>query len=232
MATIKVYLYCVKAGEKLVRYSKELFEKELDFGDEQDYEGCCNELGLDPNKHYHVGKGFGEKNRLLVSGDEGYYMLFDKPLNGTICFECEIEKAEKIVVAPFPFANGDYQYASKTLTPDALEVRSCLSVKELNDYDPRHALYLKNVKAIKPFPITGVARRDPTHLNLAEGIASGMFRAPQNMCWARAWNDEERKWERVLVLSLRPKNLCNIANGLKDIETRRVVVKEIKEMEK
>ena len=40
------------------------------------------------------------------------------------------------------------------------------------------------------------------------------------------------KWERVLVLSLRPKNLCNIANGLKDIETRRKVVKEIKEMEK
>mgnify|MGYP003512253136 FL=1 len=40
------------------------------------------------------------------------------------------------------------------------------------------------------------------------------------------------EWERVLVLSLRPKNLCNIANGLKDIETRRKVVKEIKEMEK
>jgi hypothetical protein len=42
----------------------------------------------------------------------------------------------------------------------------------------------------------------------------------------------ERKWERVLVLSLRPKNLCNIANGLKDIETRRQVVNEIKGMEK
>jgi hypothetical protein len=153
-------------------------------------------------------------------------------LNGSVCFECEIEKAEKIVVAPFPFANGDYQYASKTLTPDALEVRSCLSVKELNDYDPRHALYLKNVKAIKPFPITGVARRDPTGLNIAEGLASGMHRAPQNMCWAWRWNDEERKWERVLVLSIQSKNLANIANGLKDIETRRQVVNEIKEMEK
>ena len=222
MATIKAYLYCVKAGEELVRYSKELFEKELDFGDEQDYEGCCNELGLDPNKHYHVGKGFGEKNRLLVTGDEGYYMIFDKPLNGTICFECEIEKAEKIVVAPFPFANGDYQYASKTLTPDALEVRSCLSVKELNDYDPRHALYLTNVKEIKPFKITKLWKYKahpfgPYHLS----------RAPQNMCWAWRWND--KGLERVLVLSLRPRHLCNIANGLKDIETRRQVFNEIKE---
>ena len=175
------------------------------------------------------GTFFGSNNPYELAGAREKLSVH---LNGTICFECEIEKAEKIVIAPFPFANGDYQYASKTLTPDALEARSCLSVRELNDYDPRHALYLKNVKAIKPFPITGVARRDPTHLNLAEGIASGMFRAPQNMCWAWAWNDEERKWERVLVLSLRPKNLCNIANGLKDIETRRVVVKEIKEMEK
>jgi hypothetical protein len=171
---------------------------------------------------------------------KGEYVLADKRdvlpnahvLNGTVCFECEIEKAEKIVIAPFPFANGDYQYATKTLTPDALEARSCLSVKELNDYDPRHALYLKNVKAIKPFPITGMARRDPTGLNIAQGLASGMLRAPQNMCWAWKWDDKNRKWERVLVLSLRPRHLCNIANGLKDIETRRQVVNEIKEMEK
>ena len=100
----------------------------------------------------------------------------------------------------------------------------------MNDYDPRHALYLKNVKAIKPFPITGVARRDPTGLNIAEGIASGMFRAPQNMGYA--WLYEDGKWVRYLLLSIRPENICNIANGLKDIETRRQVVNEIKEMEK
>ena len=226
---IKALLSCTNAGEKLVRYSKELFEKKLDDTDEETYEMCCNELGLDPNKHYHVGKGFGEKNRLLVTGDEGYYMIFDKPLNGTVCFECEIEKAEKTSVSPFPFANGDYQYGTKTLTPDALEARSCLSVKELNDYDPRHALYLTNVKAITPMPVTALGRRDPTHLNLAEGIASGMFRAPQNMCWA--WLYEDGKWVRYLLLSIRPENVCNIANGLKDIETRRQVVNEIKEME-
>jgi len=56
------------------------------------------------------------------------------------------------------------------------------------------------------------------------------IKASQNMRWAWRWND--KGWERVLVLSLRPKNLCNIANGLKDIETRRQVVNEIKETEK
>ena len=195
MATIKAYLYCTNAKPYLTKVV---------------------ELG----RYYAVGK---KDMKTLGYKTEGE--LKEASLNGTVCFECEIEKAEKIVIAPFPFANGDYQYASKTLTPDALEVRSCLSVKELNDYDPRHALYLKNVKEIKPFKITKLWKYKahpfgPYHLS----------RAPQNMCWAWRWNDNGL--ERVLVLSLRPKNLCNIANGLKDIETRRKVVKEIKEMEK
>lgn len=152
----------------------------------------------------------------------------DISLNGTVCFECEIEKAEEIR----RITDLSLNWIWKTNTQDELHLlkRSCLNHKEMADYSPRHALYLKNVKAIKPFPITALARRDPTGLNIAEGLASGMFRAPQNMCWAWRWND--KGWERVLVLSLRPKHLCNIANGLKDIETRRQVVNEIKEMEK
>ena len=179
---------------------------------------CCVS-GKSLYKNYLSGKGefvLAAKRNVLPRA---------RVLNGTVCFECEIEKAEKIVIAPFPFANGDYQYATKTLTPDALEARSCLSVRELNDYDPRHALYLTNVNAVEPFKITELWKDkahpgDPYHLS----------RAPQNMCLADWWNGME--WERVLVLSLRPRHLCNIANGLKDIETRRQVVNEIKEMEK
>jgi len=52
------------------------------------------------------------------------------------------------------------------------------------------------------------------------------------MCWAWWYNIETNEWERVLILSIQSKNLVNIANGLKDIETRRQVVNEIKEMEK
>lgn len=87
------------------------------------------------------GTFFGSNNPYELAGAREKLSVH---LNGTVCFECEIEKAEKIVIAPFPFANGDYQYGTKTLTPDALEARSCLSVKELNDYDPRHLCNIAN----------------------------------------------------------------------------------------
>lgn len=96
---------------------------------------------------------------------------------------------------------------------------------------PKHALYLENVKEIKPFKIPSLELMKD-NVSTSRIPVKSLSRAPQNMCWAWAWNDEERKWERVLVLSLRSKNLCNIANGLKDIETRRQVVNEIKGMEK
>jgi hypothetical protein len=155
--------------------------------------------------------------------------LSEASLNGTVCFECEIEKAEEIENTLLHMA-PTFMHETKTLCDSELLRRACLTPEEADEYMPKHALYLENVKEIKPFKIWELVRRDPTGLNIAEGLASGMHRAPQNMCWAWRWND--KGWERVLVLSLRPKNLCNIANGLKDIETRRQVVKEIKEMEK
>lgn len=195
MTAIKCMLYCTMADPYLTKV-------------------------VESGRYSTVGK---KDMRTLGYATEGE--LKEASLNGTVCFECEIEKVEKIVVAPFPFANGDYQYGTKTLTPDALEARSCLSVRELNDYDPWHALYLTNVKEIKPFKITKLWKCK------AHPFGSyHLSRAPQNMCYGDWWNGME--WERVLVLSLRPKNLCNIANGLKDIETRGQVVKEIKEMEK
>ena len=196
MATIKVYLYCVNAKPYLTKVV---------------------ELG----RYYAVGK---KDMKTLGYKTEGE--LKEASLNGTICFECEIEKAEEIENTLLHMA-PTFMHETKTLCDSELLRRACLTPEEADEYMPKHALYLENVKEIKPFKITELWKYkvhpfDPYHLS----------RAPQNMCWAWRWNDEERKWERVLVLSLRPKNLCNIANGLKDIETRRVVVKEIKEMEK
>ena len=196
MATIKVYLYCVNAKPYLTKVV---------------------ELG----RYYAVGK---KDMKTLGYKTEGE--LKEASLNGTICFECEIEKAEEIENTLLHMA-PTFMHETKTLCDSELLRRACLTPEEADEYMPKHALYLENVKEIKPFKITKLWKYKahpfgPYHLS----------RAPQNMCWAWRWNDEERKWERVLVLSLRPKNLCNIANGLKDIETRRVVVKEIKEMEK
>jgi len=198
MPTIKALLYCTMAEPYLTKVVKS-------------------------GRYSTLGK---KEMRTLGYATEGE--LKEASLNGTVCFECEIEKAENIWPVSQHYVSlqkGNEKYAE-------LLKRSCLTDKQMLDYSPKHAIYLYNVKEIEPFPITALARRDPTGLNIAEGLASGMFRAPQNMCWAWRWNEEERKWERVLVLSIQSKNLANIANGLKDIETRRVVVKEIKEMEK
>ena len=169
------------------------------------------------------GTFFGSNNPYELAGAREKLSVH---LNGTVCFECEIEKAEEIENTLLHMA-PTFMHETKTLCDSELLRRACLTPEEADEYMPKHALYLTNVKEIKPFKITELWKYKahpfgPYHLS----------RAPQNMCWAWAWNDEERKWERVLVLSLRPKNLCNIANGLKDIETRRQVVNEIKEMEK
>ena len=141
-------------------------------------------------------------------------------LNGTVCFECDIEEAEKIENTLLHMA-PTFMHETKTLCDSELLRRACLTPEEADEYMPKHALYLENVKEIKPFKIWGLVRRDQT---------GRMNRAPQNMCYGDWWNGME--WERVLVLSIQSKNLANIANGLKDIETRRQVVNEIKEMEK
>ena len=213
---MKTLLYCTKAGKKLVRYSKELFEKELDFGDEEDYEGCCDELGLDPNKHYHVGKGFGEKNRLLISGDEGYYMIFDKPLNGTVCAECEIDEVEEIK-KEYHSGDNHFTYYTNTLENDELIDKACVEKEAFYRYSPKYALYLNNAKAIEPMPITSISLKNG-HLK----------RAPQNMCYGYLF--ENGKWVRYLIISIRPEYLCKILNGDKTIEVRRVITKELKEL--
>ena len=156
--------------------------------------------------------------------------LSEASLNGTVCFSCDIEKVEKIRHDYSPL--GDDLFFTKSVSiPVDFERQTCLNTEQLNSYQPRYALYIENVKEIKPFKIPSLELMKD-NVSTSRIPAKSLSRAPQNMCWAWAWNDEERKWERVLVLSLRPKNLCNIANGLKDIETRRQVVNEIKEMEK
>lgn len=154
-------------------------------------------------------------------------------LNGTVCFACDIDEVEELDMRRCDMRN--YWYPK----------RACVSVEAMEKYAKvkevgtgivylknLYALYLTNVKAIKPMPIfklmTDTNKLDEiekTHM-----IAPSLKRAPQNMCYAWWFNPETRKQERVLVISVHPQNLCNIANGVKDIETRRVIVNGLKEL--
>jgi len=190
MATIKAYLYCAKAGEKLVRYSKK----------------GMNTLG------------YATENELSEAS-----------LNGTVCFSCDIEKVEEIENTLLHMA-PTFMHETKTLCDSELLRRACLTPEEADEYMPKHAIYLRNVKAIEPLKINELYRDKERFPNDNRFIT----KAPQNMCWAW-WGHTvgtHERFERVLVMSIRSNNLCNIANGLKDIETRRQVVNEIKEMEK
>ena len=153
--------------------------------------------------------------------------LSEASLNGTICFSCDIEKVEEIYFDPILDC-----FMTKTLGESSLEKRACLSNEELKDYNPKHALYLKNVKEIKPKHVYLVRfnKEPPEPFFYDRYFKKEITKAPQNMC--KGYYLENGVWKEYILISIRPENLCNIANGLKDIETRRQVVNEIKEMEK
>ena len=178
------------------------------------------------NPTWKIGEWYRRHDPEFLTGDKKNLRNI-KILNGTVCFECEIEKAEEIENTLLHMA-PTFMHETKTLCDSELLRRACLTPEEADEYMPKHALYLENVKEIKPFKIPSLELMKD-NVSTSRIPVKSLSRAPQNMCWAWAWNDEERKWERVLVLSIRPENVCNIANWLKDIETRRVVVKEIKE---
>jgi hypothetical protein len=124
-------------------------------------------------------------------------------LNGFVFFECEINKVEEIRHDYSPL--GDDLFFTKSVSiPVDFERQTCLNTEQLNSYQPRYALYLENVKKIdKPFPIS---------------------QAPQNMCYMTM------NGERCVLISIQPQHLANIANGLKDIEVRKSILNELKEI--
>ena len=48
--------------------------------------------------------------------------------------------------------------------------------------------------------------------------------APQNMMYSWLWNN---KWDRYVLISIRPEWLCKILNGEKTIEVRKKILKEM-----
>lgn len=153
----------------------------------------------------------------------------DATLNGTVCFQCDIEEAEKIehlveqIYGGYS-SGGDEEY-------DELLKRSCRTKEQIISYFPKHALYLSNVKAIEPTEIQALCVGAKPERADGGWWATRMRRAPQNMCYAWQYNPELDDWERVLVISVHPGDLCNIGNGLKDIELRNVITKGLRAME-
>ena len=159
------------------------------------------------------GTFFGSNNPYELAGAREKLSVH---LNGTVCFECDIEKVEKIRHDYSPL--GDDLFFTKSVSiPVDFERQTCLNTEQLNSYQPRYALYLENVKKIEPIPIpSDIVKEEFCHPK----------KAPQNMCYVTM------NGERCVLISIQPQHLANIANGLKDIEVRKSILNEIKEMEK
>jgi len=80
------------------------------------------------------------------------------------------------------------------------------------------------VKPIEPFKITNLML-SPNHIG---GSYRSITKAPQNMCYALF--NKNGNWFDCVLISIQSKHLCNIANGIKDIEVRKSILNGLKEL--
>lgn len=158
---------------------------------------------------------------------DGYYTdtdpVLDKRalLNGKIVAECDFE-VEEIVC-------DGYAYLPLNSNPAELETKGCLNEQELENYFTKkyglvgYALHIKNLHIFdEPRELSDY------HISYFNEEFNMMRekhieKAPKNMC--RAFDIKDT----YILISIRPERLCKILNGEKDIEVRKVVLKEMLE---
>lgn len=147
--------------------------------------------------------------------------------NGKIVGECDYE-VERIINAKVE-KDADNWYSCINLTGNDLLEKSCLTIEQLDEYLKGkwgYAIHIKNL----------VIYDEPKELNDYDKYEYEVFsgnggclgtewkpieKAPQNMMYV-----EDNGVKKILI-SIRPEWLCLILNRIKDVEVRRVVLKEM-----
>ena len=132
--------------------------------------------------------------------------------NGKIVAECDFE-VEKIAIERCLVAEN---YTTNTMDMNKLLKCSCLTEHELINYEPNYAIHIKNLHIFD----------EPIELEKCynDSFSSMVNYAPQNMMYSWLWNN---KWDRYVLISIRPEWLCKILNGEKTIEVRKKILKEM-----
>ena len=155
-------------------------------------------------------------------------------LNGKIVAVSDYEVEEIRIITQYTTDKSWDVYLTPNLAPIELKEHSCLNDSMLNKYKPNYAIHIQNLyefikpKELKDLYIKG-AYHNPEQMFTDEIQINGewfhpMKKAPQNMCYA-----VDEKGNRYVIISVHPEWLCLILNGLKDVELRRKVLKEMKE---
>jgi hypothetical protein len=131
---------------------------------------------------------------------------------------------------------GEY-YQTKTLGLMGLREHSCISSDKLSKYLKRgdevskvgYAIHIKNLHAFdKPRELSDFYIYDDSYDNMFGGFFEDrekyipLKKAPQNMCYVY-----DKNGIKYVLISVRPEWLAMILNGLKDVELRRKVLKEM-----
>lgn len=152
-------------------------------------------------------------------------------LNGKIVAECECDLVERIFL---DMIESDYYiaYELRTRTYDSgdLSTCACLEYEDLEKYfkvkrgenADRCDIYSYH----KGYAM--VLEEDSVNIfdESKELTDYGLTKAPQNMCYV--YDKHSKEW--CILLSIRSKPLCQILNGEKTIEVRRMILNALKEL--
>ena len=177
-----------------------------------------------------------------ITSIHGFHKGKDYILNGKIVAECDFEVEEII----HTYENGNsvhHHYNTKTLDNEQLLRKSCIIGQAIDDYLGNrqynennnvvgYAIHIKNLeifdkpKELKDFYIKGAYHNAEQMFTDEIQINGEWFhpikKAPQNMCYTF-----DCYGNKYIVMSTQPQWVALILNGLKTIEVRRKVLKEM-----
>lgn len=152
-------------------------------------------------------------------------------LNGKIVAECDYEVEEIIITE-----RGDYnydcfsspEYCTNTLSEDELCEKSCLYIDDIDDYlnaEKGYAIHIKNLNIFdEPKELSDFNRIIET--TYGEEPNETITRAPQNMMRC-CYETNSKEWKLGILISIQSQEMCKILNREKDVEIRKVVLKEM-----
>ena len=145
-------------------------------------------------------------------------------LNGKIVAECDFEVEELQIVDDDPL--GAYWYETKTLSENEVLEQSCLSSDELfeylGEYNEGYAIHIKNLHIFDETKELDECERFTTKYG---GIKiENVKKAPQNMMSVMLI---EKGLDEYTLISIKPQEMCRIANGEQTTLVRKKVLKEM-----
>ncbi len=181
-----------------------------------------------PHKLYATDKGY-----VIADCELGDYYSKKEKLNGMIVAECDFE-VDKLTncgssfrIMKYDDLQENYRYTNKVARDsclDYIDLRKYLGTKD------GYAIHIKNLKE-RVMELSNVYKYDNSYDNMLGWIEEEsekyipLDKAPQNMM--RVWLFENSEWVMYILISIQSQWMCLILNRIKDVEVRKVVLKEM-----